>query len=152
MRSSPTLVIGRAAAIAVCLAFGTAAPGLASEAAKTEKADSGKGEKKPADPTVSMPMLVAPVMVHGQMAKYVYISVTLVLVDESSKRTMLEKIPYIQDAFLREVHGATIALGEDPEVLDEDGLQRRLLAVCATVVGPDIVKKIELRDTAKDFK
>jgi len=145
------------AALTACLAMGCAWSGLASEGAKPEKAAEGKGaegkgEKPPAVPSVSMPMLVAPVMVNGQMAKYVYLSVTLMLADESSKRAMLEKIPYIQDAFLREVHGATIALGEDPDVLDEDGLQRRLLAVCAKVAGPDIVKKIELRDTAKDFK
>jgi hypothetical protein len=146
---SRTLAI---AALAVCLTIADGAPVLAAEAAKAEKAEDSKGEKKPAPPTVSMPMLVAPVMVNGQMAKYVYLSVTLDLADEADKRVMLEKIPYIQDAFLREVHGATIALGEDPEVLDEDGLQRRLLAVCAKVAGPDIVKKIELRDTARDFK
>jgi len=148
LRSSPFAIL----ALAVCLASAGATSVLASEEAKSEKAEDGKGEKKPAVPTVSMPMLVAPVMVNGQMAKYVYLSVTLVLGDESEKRVMLDKIPYIQDAFLREVHGATIALGEDPEVLDEEGLQRRLLAVCAKVAGPDIVKKIELRDTAKDFK
>jgi hypothetical protein len=141
----------------LCLALAGAAPAFASEAAKPAKAEdgkgeAGKGEKKPADPVVSMPMLVAPVMINGQMAKYVYLSVTIMLADESSKRMMLEKIPYLQDAFLREVHGATIAAGEDPDVLDEDGLQRRLMAVCTKLVGPDIVKKIELRDTAKDFK
>ena len=97
-------------------------------------------------------MLVAPVMVKGQLAKYVYLNVTLILPDESNKMKLLEKIPYIQDAFLREVHGATIALGEDPEVLDVAGLEQRLLSACTNVVGPDIVKKVEFRDSAKDFK
>lgn len=97
-------------------------------------------------------MLVAPVMVKGQLAKYVYLNVTLMLPDDSNKMMLLEKIPYIQDAFLREVHGATIALGEDPEVLDEAGLGQRLLNVCIKIVGPDIVKKVEFRDSAKDFK
>ena len=39
---------------------------------------------------------------------------------------MLEKIPYLQDAFLREVHRATVAKDNDPTVLDEEGLKDRL--------------------------
>lgn len=151
MRSRPSATAVTAVILAASLALSGAGPAWAS-AAKSEKAEAGKGEKPPADPSVSMPMLVAPVMINGQMDRYVYLGVTLILADEANKRMMLDKIPYIQDAFLREVHGATIALGEDPDVLDEEGLQRRLLAVCAKVVGPDIVKKIELRDTARDFK
>lgn len=96
-------------------------------------------------------MLVAPVTINGKMARYVYLNVTLVLPDDSNKMMLLEKIPYLQDAFLREVHGATIALGEDPEVLDEEGVGRRLLNICAKIVGPDIVKKVDFRDSAKDF-
>jgi flagellar basal body-associated protein FliL len=152
LRSSQSALVATAVVLAASLAFACAGPAWASAEAKTEKAGESKGEKPPADPSVGMPMLVAPVMVNGQMARYVYLGVTLILVDEANKRMMLDKIPYLQDAFLREVHGATIALGEDPEVLDEEGLQRRLLAACAKIVGPDIVKKIELRDTAKDFK
>ena len=150
LRSSQQAIVATAVVLAASLAFATAGPVLASSAPKKEKAE--EGEKPPAVPTVGMPMLVAPVMVGGQMDRYVYLGVTLVLADESNKRMMLDKIPYLQDAFLREVHGATIALGEDPAVLDEEGLQRRLLAACAKIVGPDIVKKIELRDTAKDYK
>lgn len=154
MRSKLPVLAARAVLIAASLALASAGPAFASSAAKSEKKEEGEGEgeKKPAVPTVNMPMLVAPVMVNGLMARYVYLSVTLVLGDESNKRMMLDKIPYIQDAFLREVHGATIALGEDPNVLDEAGLQSRLLATCNKVVGPDIVKKVELRDTAKDFQ
>jgi hypothetical protein len=132
------------------VAFALPSVVLAGEPAGKPAAE--KTEKAPAVPSVSMPMLVAPVMVKGQLAKYVYLNVTLILPDESNKMKLLEKIPYIQDAFLREVHGATIALGEDPEVLDVAGLEQRLLSACTNVVGPDIVKKVEFRDSAKDFK
>ena len=106
----------------------------------------------PSVPSVNMPMLVAPVMIKGQLARYVYLTVTLVLPDESNKMMLLEKVPYIQDAFLREVHRGTIALGEDPEILDEAGLGRRLLDACIKVVGPDIVKKVDFRDSATDLR
>jgi len=125
-----------------------------------EAAGGGGGAKKktekealvPSVPSVNMPMLVAPVMIKGQLARYVYLNVTLVLPDESNKMMLLEKVPYIQDAFLREVHRGTIALGEDPGMLDEAGLGRRLLDACIKVVGPDIVKKVDFRDSATDFR
>lgn len=111
-----------------------------------------KEERVPSVPSVNMPMLVAPVIIKGQLARYVYLNVTLVLPDDTNKMMLLEKIPYIQDAFLREVHRSTIALGEDPDVLDEAGLGRRLMDACIKVVGPDIVKKVDFRDSAKDFR
>lgn len=125
-----------------------------------EAAGGGHGAKKksekevlvPSVPSVNMPMLVAPVMIKGQLARYVYLNVTLVLPDDSNKMMLLEKVPYIQDAFLREVHRGTIALGEDPFVLDEAGLGRRLMDACIKVVGPDIVKKVDFRDSATDFR
>lgn len=99
-----------------------------------------------------MPMLVAPVMVKGQLVRYVYLNVTLILPDDTNKMMLLEKIPYIQDAFLREVHGTTIVLGEDPNALDQAGLEQRLLSACIKIVGPDIVKKVGFRDSATDFR
>jgi hypothetical protein len=116
------------------------------------KKKAAKEESVPAVPSVNMPMLVAPVMIKGKLARYVYLNVTLVLPDESNKMMLLEKVPYIQDAFLREVHRGTIALGEDPDMLDEAGLGRRLLDACIKVVGPDIVKKVDFRDLATDFR
>lgn len=140
-----------------CLSL-AAAIAVASSAVPVHASGGGGAKKKtenveavPSVPSVQMPMLVAPVTINGKMARYVYLNVTLVLPDDSNKMMLLEKIPYLQDAFLREVHGATIALGEDPEVLDEEGVGRRLLNICAKIVGPDIVKKVDFRDSAKDF-
>ena len=99
-----------------------------------------------------MPIVVALVMIEERLARYVYLNVTIVLPDESNMVMLLEKILYIQDAFLREVHRGTIALGEDPDVLNEAGLGRRLMDACVKVVGADIVKKVDFRDSAKDFR
>ena len=106
----------------------------------------------PAVPSVQMPMLVAPVIIDGQLAHYANLSVTLILPDDSNKLMLLDKIPYIQDAFLREVHGLPIILGNDPNVLDDEGLGSRLLSLCEGIVGPGIVKKVAFRDSSKDFQ
>lgn len=149
MRTKPSTFacLSLAAAIAVA---SSAVPVHASGGGGAKK-NTENVEAVPSVPSVQMPMLVAPVTINGKMARYVYLNVTLVLPDDSNKMMLLEKIPYLQDAFLREVHGATIALGEDPEVLDEEGVGRRLLNICAKIVGPDIVKKVDFRDSAKDF-
>ncbi len=109
-------------------------------------------ERVPSVPSVQMPMLVAPLVIDGQLTRYVYLSVMLILPDDSNKLMLLEKIPYLQDAFLREVHGAPIALNNDPNILDEAGLGDRLLSVCAGIVGAGIVKKVDLHDSSKDFQ
>jgi len=103
----------------------------------------------PRAPSVDMPILVAPVVVNGEMDHYVYLGVTLKLVDDTHKSRLLEKIPYLQDAFLREVHGPSIAHNNDPSLVDEKALIGRLLRVCAQVVGANIVKDIEFRNTAR---
>jgi flagellar basal body-associated protein FliL len=112
----------------------------------------GKSEKsaEPLIPQLKMPRLVAPVMVKGEMVRYVHFEVKFILPDESNKKMLMDKVPYLQDAFLRDVHGATIVKNEDTQEVDEAGLKARLLAICARVVGNGLVKDIELRDVTKD--
>ena len=111
------------------------------------------GEKAPkAAPSVSMPMLVAPMNVDGKMQRYIFLAVELVLTDAAHKSMMLEKIPYLQDAFLRNVHALPVGLSTDPKTFDNDGLAARLMADCLRVVWPDIVKNVNLRDTGADYQ
>jgi hypothetical protein len=153
LRSKAALRLTHWSLVAAVLAMGLAPlPAEAAGGGHGSKKKAAKEESVPAVPSVNMPMLVAPVMIKGKLARYVYLNVTLVLPDESNKMMLLEKVPYIQDAFLREVHRGTIALGEDPDMLDEAGLGRRLLDACIKVVGPDIVKKVDFRDLATDFR
>jgi hypothetical protein len=153
LRSKAALRLTHWSLVAAVLAMGLAPlPAEAAGGGHGSKKKAAKEESVPAVPSVNMPMLVAPVMIKGKLARYVYLNVTLVLPDESNKMMLLDKVPYIQDAFLREVHRGTIALGEDPDMLDEAGLGRRLLDACIKVVGPDIVKKVDFRDLATDFR
>ena len=103
----------------------------------------------PRTPSIDMPILVAPVVVNGEMHHYVYLGVTLQLADDNHKSELLEKIPYLQDAFLREVHGPSIAYNNDPSIVDEKALVARLLRVCEKVAGPNLVKDIAFRNAAQ---
>jgi hypothetical protein len=145
--------------LAFCALFCLAAalPAFASSAKKkapehgkeTSQPDKGEGHGKrelgaPSLPNIDMPGLVAPVVVDGELHRYVYISLNLKLNDAGKRSMMLEKIPYLQDAFLREVHLGSIAKDNDPSIVDEPGLIGRLMRVCDTVVGTGIVKEITI--------
>ena len=97
----------------ICFLFGTAVSWAAEGHDGEKKAEPAKEDVAtlgaPRAPSVDMPTLVAPVIINGEMHHYVYFSVTLKLVDDNHKTELLDKIPYLQDAFLREVHGASIA-------------------------------------------
>lgn len=141
MRSAVALL---ALSCFLCAGLATASGG--GSKSKEAKHEKGSGFAAPRVPTIYMPTLVAPVVVNGELHHYVFLSVTLELTSDQHKNMMLEKIPYIQDAFLREVHGPVIVKDNDPTLLDEDGLKGRLLRVSTAVAGPDIVKAIELRN------
>ena len=98
---------------------------------------------------IDMPALMAPVTVNGELRYYVYLAIRLDLSSDSQKEMVLERIPYIQDAFLREVHRASIAVGDDAETVDGHGLQERLIAVAEKVCGPGVVIGIEFRNIVR---
>lgn len=98
---------------------------------------------------IDMPALMAPVTVSGELRYYVYLAIRLVLSSDGQKDLVLERIPYIQDAFLREVHRASIAVNNDPETVDGHGLTQRFVAVAEKVVGPGVVTGIEFRNIVR---
>jgi hypothetical protein len=135
----------RLLAVLMVLACGPAVAGSSASGHAKPAHEKGSGFAGPRVPTVAMPTLVAPVIVSGELDHYVFLSVTLELTEPAHKKLMLEKVPYLQDAFLREVHQVSIAKDNDPTVLDDAGLKERLLRVSATVVGERVVQAVELR-------
>ena len=98
---------------------------------------------------IDMPSLMAPVTVNGELRYYVYLAIRLNLSSDGQKDLVLERIPYIQDAFLREVHRSSLALGDDAETVDAHALSERLIAVAAKVLGPGVVTGIEFRNIVR---
>ena len=135
----------------ICL-FGAGAAWGASAASKKEKPHAAAAETSqpagPRIPSVAMPKLVAPIVIDGLLHHYAYLSVTLQLNDDGQKSMVLEKIPYLQDAFLREVHENSIAREGDPGTVDREGLAQRLVAISARVLGPGVVKNVEFLNVA----
>jgi hypothetical protein len=117
--------------------------------ATPEKALSGGPLQGSGKSGIDMPALMAPVTVNGELRYYVYLAIRLELSGDSQKNLVLERIPYIQDAFLRDVHRESIATNNDPETVDGHALTARLVAIAEKVVGPGVVVGIEFRNIVR---
>lgn len=146
-RTDVRTMVRSAAWLAVALSLGLAV--LPAGAGGSPKGHGDKAGPNAVDLTVKMPRLVAPVMVKGEMTRYLHIDVTLKLPDDKDRKTLSDKVPYLQDAFLRDVHAVTILKNEDTQEVDKAGLKARLLAICERVAGAGLVNDIELRDVSK---
>lgn len=112
----------------------------------------GGGGEKPAqpeaDPTlVDVPMLVAPVSVGDRLYHYAYMRVVLKAISSDMAWKAREKIPFIIDGMLRETHNASIALNNDPQQIDGDGLKTRLLSAANEAMGEKAFESLSFRDT-----
>jgi hypothetical protein len=73
---------------------------------------------------------------------YAYLSSRLTASSESVVTDVREKLPFIQDAMVREINANPVATADDPESVDVPRLEARLLANARKVMGADKVKLI----------
>ena len=141
----------RKAAIPVLLAFALAAPAFAVEE-KAKPAEGKAGEKagetkkggKPGT-NVDMPPLIAPLTdADGKLMGYAYISSRLTAASDTIALSVRDKLPFIQDAILRDVNAEPVATPDDPQKVDIPGVEKRLLSDAAKVMGAGKVKLITL--------
>ena len=144
----------RKVAIPVLLALTLAVPSLAAEekgAAKTASAKGGEGKpdeaKKGGKPgtNVDMPPLIAPLSdADGKLTGYAYLSSRLTAASDVIALAVRDKLPFIQDAMLRDVNAEPVATADDPEKVDIPGVEKRLLSDATRIMGAGKVKLITL--------
>ena len=100
---------------------GTRAAEAAKSAAAADAQDDG-----PSD--VEMPPLLAPVIVDNRLDSYAYLTIELTPATRDKVFLIREKVPFLQDGFLREVNKAPIGKAADPKSVDQEALKKRLLA------------------------
>jgi hypothetical protein len=124
------------AAFAVALLF----PG-----GRATAADAGKnGNAQDQGPTdVEMPPLLAPVIVDNRLDSYAYITIQLTPAARDKVFLIREKVPFLQDGFLREVNKAPIGKAGDPKAVDQDALKKRLLARLNQILPKNTVSDLK---------
>jgi len=117
-------------------ASGAVAAEPAKEPAKKAAADAGTG--------VNMPYLIAPLSDGGTLVAYAYVSSKIVGTSQATALEIQGKIPFIQDAFVRDVNASSIGKPDDPMAVDNTVLQARLLAVAKKVMGTGKVADLKI--------
>ena len=92
---------------------------------------------------VTMPRILAPMVVDSRLENYAYIIIVLKPATPAGVLTIREKVPFLQDAFLRELNGAPIVKADDPNVVDEGSLKPRLLARVNQILPPGTVAELK---------
>ncbi|NWG46586.1 MAG: hypothetical protein HXY25_08565 [Alphaproteobacteria bacterium] len=94
---------------------------------------------------VDIPTMVAPVVGEGgAILAYAYLTLQ-VEVQGVDVWAVREKIPFLQDAFLREIFARSIARGEGPVAVDEAALAARLKAQASAVIDKGTVTRIIIK-------
>jgi hypothetical protein len=131
----------RAAILALALLV--TLPARAAEEKKEGAPEGAKGGK--AGTNVDMPFLMAPLTNEdGKLTGYAYISSRLTAASEATTLIVREKIPFIQDAMVRDVNGADVTTAEDREQVDIAKLEARLMGDARKVLGAGKVKQITI--------
>ena len=98
---------------------------------------------RPPGTSVEMPYLIAPMSVDGKLVSYAYISSVVLTSSPDAAVDVRARLPFIQDAFVRDVNNAAIGTGDSLESIDQDALNKRLLADAKRATGGSVVVGIK---------
>lgn len=94
---------------------------------------------------VTLPTILAPMVVEARTENYAYITIVLKPAAPAGILAIREKVPFLQDAFLRELNGATIVKSDDPKAVDEAALKARLIARMNQVLPVGTVAELKFQ-------
>ncbi len=115
---------------------------MAALALPAQAADDAQKGGKPGT-NVEMPFLMAPLSnADGKLLGYAYISTRLTAMSDTYALAVRDKLPFIQDRMVRDVNNQAVTTPDDPEKVDIDGVERRLMADATQVMGPGKVRLI----------
>jgi hypothetical protein len=115
---------------------------LAFPALAAEKTDAPKKGGAPGT-NVDLQYLMAPLSDgDGKLMGYAYITARLTVAADSDKFVVTDKMPFIQDALVRDINSTPVATPADPQKVDLGGVESRFLADARRIVGSGRVKVI----------
>ena len=135
-RTSPEAILRMLPAVILCAVL-TAGPAFAVDA-KNQATEPAPGS------SVEMPYLIAPLTSGDGLVAYAYISSKIIASSPATAIDVRDRIPFIQDAFVRDVNAASIGKPDDPQTVDSNALTARLLADVRKVMKPGSVSGVRL--------
>ena len=93
---------------------------------------------------VELPAIFAPMIVEQRLESYAYITVLLTPAAADKTLVIREKMPFLRDAFLRELNKGTIIKADDPKTIDAAAVKARLLVRLNQILAPGTVSELKL--------
>lgn len=136
-------------ALIAALPLVAAGPALASGAKKKE---GGKDEKDAKDgggkdgvgQYVDLASVAVPIVAHGQLVNYVFISVRVVLTASANTSKMRTLEPYFRDALVRAAHRTPFTSPSDYISVDGPRLQATMMQEASGIAGRENIKAITI--------
>ena len=88
--------------------------------------------------------MFAPMVVDQRLQSYAYITVALTPTGSDKVLAIREKVPFLRDAFLRELNKGTIVKADDPKSVDSAAVKTRLMARVKAVLPEGTVADLKL--------
>lgn len=92
---------------------------------------------------VDLPPILAPMVVKGRLQGYAYLTIGLTPASRDKQLLIRAKVPFLQDAFLRELNQGSIMESADPKKVDTKATKARLLARVGHVLPPGTVSDLK---------
>jgi len=125
--------IGLSTTLALAVLFGSQA--LAAEATNTK-------DRGPVD--VELPPILAPMTVASRLESYAYITVALTPSSQATALVIREKMPFLQDAFLRELNKGSIVKADEANAVDAATVKTRLTARMNAILPSGTVTALKI--------
>jgi hypothetical protein len=94
------------------------------------------------DQSVTLATVALPLVVDGQLANYVFVSVKLLLTPHADSLVLRDKEPYFRDALVRAAHRTPFVLRNDPNHLDDAKLKAAMYREAVALVGPGKIQGV----------
>ncbi|MCR9219585.1 MAG: hypothetical protein NXI21_05100 [Alphaproteobacteria bacterium] len=105
--------------------------------------EAAEAEPPPQDPPVFLELdsLTIPVIRSGSIVKYVLLKITLEVEDQGARDEVVDRMPRLKDAFLRDLHDYFASIPLDSPV-NVRTVKQRLQRVADRQAGPGVVKDV----------
>ena len=108
-----------------------------------QSAISAEPPKDQGPTNVEVPPILAPMVVANRLESYAYITIALAPASRDKVFAIRDKMPFLQDAFLREVNKASIVKSDDPKTVDAAALKARLMVQLNRILPPGTVADLK---------
>jgi hypothetical protein len=91
---------------------------------------------------VDLQPVALPIIVDGQLANYVFVSMRLNLAAGSDTSRWRAKEPFLRDALVRAAHDSPFTVPGDVQKIDAARLTATLMRISAAICGPNVVRSV----------